>query len=58
MDSSDLSDRAKEHGVIAHRFYATDDDVMVIDEWPDAASFNRFFESMQSEIGPLMQKGL
>jgi hypothetical protein len=52
-----ISDRAKEHGVIAHRFYATEDgDVMVIDEWPDAESFNRFFESMQPEIGPLMQE--
>ncbi len=52
-----ISDRAKEHGVIAHRFYATDDgDVMVIDEWPDPESFTRFFESMQAEIGPLMQE--
>ena len=51
-----IADRAKEHGVIAHRFYATDDgDVMVIDEWPDAKSFTRFFESQQAEIGPLMQ---
>ena len=52
-----IAARAKEHGVIAHRFYATDDgDVMVVDEWPDAESFNRFFESMQSEIGPIMQE--
>jgi len=52
-----IADRGREHGAIAHRFYATDDgDVMVIDEWPDAESFNRFFESMQSEIGPLTQE--
>jgi heme-degrading monooxygenase HmoA len=50
-----IADRGREHGAIAHRFYATDDgDVMVVDEWPDAESFNRFFESMQSEVGPLM----
>ena len=52
-----IAERGREHGAIAHRFYATDDgDVMVIDEWPDAESFNRFFESMQAEIGPLMQE--
>ena len=52
-----IADRGKEHGAMAHRFYATDDgDVMVIDEWPDAESFNRFFESMGPEIGPLMQE--
>ena len=52
-----ISKRGQEHGAIAHRFYATDDgDVMVLDEWPDAESFNRFFASMQSEIGPLMQE--
>ena len=52
-----IAEQGKKHGVIAHRFYATDDgDLMVIDEWPDAESFNRFFESMQSEIGPLMQE--
>jgi hypothetical protein len=52
-----ISDSGKEHGALAHRFYATDDgDVMVVDEWPDVDSFNRFFASMQSEIGPLMQE--
>ncbi len=52
-----IADRAKGHGVIAHRFYATEDgDVMVIDEWPDAESFTRFFESIQSEIGPLIEE--
>lgn len=51
-----ISHRGREHGAIAHRFYATDDgEVMVIDEWPDAESFNRFFANMQSEIGPLME---
>ena len=51
-----IADRGKEHGAIAHRFYATDDgDVMVIDEWPDAESFNRFFEHTRSEIGPMRE---
>lgn len=49
-----IADKAKEHGVIAHRFYGSDDgQVMVVDEWPDAESFQRFFQEMESEIGPM-----
>ena len=29
---------------------------MVVDEWPDAESFQRFFEADQPNIGPLMQE--
>jgi hypothetical protein len=51
-----ISDRAKEHGLIAHRFYGSDDNqIMVVDEWPDAASFHAFFEAAGGEIQPLMQ---
>jgi heme-degrading monooxygenase HmoA len=50
-----IVERAKEHGLIAHRFYGSDPDkIMVIDEWPDEASFRSFFESTQDEIGPLL----
>ena len=46
---------AKEHGVIAHRFYGSDDgQLMVIDEWPDPASFQAFFAAAESLIGPMM----
>jgi quinol monooxygenase YgiN len=46
---------SKEHGVIAHRFYGSDDgQIMVIDEWPDAESFNAFFGASESLIGPMM----
>ena len=31
---------------------------MVIDEWPDAESFQKFFSEMESEIGPMMQQAL
>jgi hypothetical protein len=27
---------------------------MVVDEWPDAESFKRFFEGEQDTIGPMM----
>jgi quinol monooxygenase YgiN len=49
-----ILERAKEHGVIAHRFYGADDRIMVIDEWPDPESFQAFFEQSRSEIQPMM----
>jgi hypothetical protein len=52
-----IADRAEEHGLIAHRFYGSDDgEVMVIDEWPDPESFQRFFEQERGEIESLMQQ--
>jgi len=50
-----ISERAKEAGVIAHRFYGSDGQVMVIDEWPDKESFQSFFQSIQEDIAPIMQ---
>jgi len=54
-DVARIIESAKSHGVIAHRWYGGDGELMVIDEWPDAASFNAFFEENQGAIGPLMQ---
>jgi hypothetical protein len=52
-----ISDRAKEHGLIAHRFYGSEDgQIMVVDEWPDPESFQSFFEETRSEIEPLMRE--
>jgi hypothetical protein len=51
-----IADRAKEHGLISHRFYGADGQIMVLDEWPDPESFQRFFESQRSEIEPMMQQ--
>jgi quinol monooxygenase YgiN len=49
-----IAEKAKEHGVIAHRFYGTSDgQIMVVDEWPDEESFRGFFETTRSEIGPM-----
>lgn len=49
-------EHAVQHGVIAHRFYGAEGGkLMVIDEWPDAASFQEFFQHMESHIGPIMQ---
>jgi heme-degrading monooxygenase HmoA len=50
-----ISERAKQHGAISHRFYASEagDEILVVDEWPDAASFNAFF-SNSPDIGEMM----
>ena len=51
-----IAERAKGHGLIAHRFYGSEGQILVIDEWPDAASFERFFEAEQAAIGPMMEQ--
>src|SRR5690242_18749416 len=48
--------RAREAGLIGHRFYGADGQIMVVDEWPDAESFQRFFERVRSELEPMMQQ--
>jgi hypothetical protein len=50
-----ISDRAKEHGAIAHRFYGSEGQILVVDEWPDEQSFRTFFQEQQERIRPLMQ---
>ena len=50
-----ISDQAKERGLIAHRFYGKDGEILIIDEWPDPESFQRFFESAGPQIQQVMQ---
>jgi hypothetical protein len=46
-----IAERANEPGPIAQRFYASENgQIMVVDEWPDSGSFQRFFQAMRSEI--------
>jgi heme-degrading monooxygenase HmoA len=40
-----IVDRAKSHGLIRHRFFGTADEIIVVDEWPDEASFHKFFDA-------------
>jgi uncharacterized protein (DUF1330 family) len=50
-----IADRAVERGLIAHRFYGSDQGrIMVVDEWPDAESFQRFFEAERTEIESML----
>lgn len=49
-----ISERAKAHGLSAHRFYGSEGQIMVVDEWPDPESFHAFFAAEQEAIGPMM----
>jgi hypothetical protein len=40
-----VSGRGKEAGATFHRFYAKDNEILVIDEWPDEQSFHTFFDN-------------
>lgn len=48
---------AKRHGLIAHRFYGSDNGggIKVLDEWPDRQSCESFFGEQQAEIGSMME---
>jgi hypothetical protein len=50
-----IAQRSRDAGCIHHGFFANEagGEVLVVDEWPDAASFLRFFES-SPDIGEMM----
>ncbi|MDX6327600.1 MAG: hypothetical protein QOK15_3954 [Nocardioidaceae bacterium] len=50
-----IVEKGKQHGVISHRFYGTDDEILVVDEWPDEESFQRFYADAP-EIGGMMER--
>jgi quinol monooxygenase YgiN len=50
-----IRDLAKNHGLIAHRFYGSEGQIMVIDEWPDEQSFQSFFEEAGDQIRGMME---
>lgn len=45
---------AKSKGLIGHRWLRGDGVVMAVDEWPDAESFQAFFDEAGPDIGPFM----
>ena len=51
-----IAEAGKAAGAIRHAFAGGDEEILVIDEWPDESSFQNFFES-QPEIPRLMQEG-
>ena len=52
-----ILEAAKRHGLIAHRFYDSDDggSLMVLDEWPDRQNFESFFQEQESELRPMFE---
>jgi hypothetical protein len=50
-----IMDVAMRHGLIAHRWYGQAGEFMAVDEWPDAESFQTFFDEAQPDIGPVME---
>ncbi|GAA3865144.1 hypothetical protein GCM10022381_06150 [Leifsonia kafniensis] len=50
-----IAAKAKEHGVISHRFYGNEKEILVVDEWPDEESFRRFFDATP-EIGGIIER--
>jgi len=51
-----IAAEGKAAGAIHHAFSSGDGEIVVFDEWPDAQSFQQFFEG-QKEIPRLMQEG-
>lgn len=49
-----IVEKAKAHGLIAHHFWATADDILVVDEWPSEEAFQAFFSSAP-EIAQVME---
>ncbi len=50
---SDITTKAKGLGLISHRFWATDDEVLVLDEWETQEGFQTFFAGTP-EVGEVM----
>jgi copper homeostasis protein CutC len=46
-------ERAQALGATKHRFFTNGSEVLVVDEWPDQASFQQFFDS-SPEIPEIM----
>jgi hypothetical protein len=51
-----IAEAGKVAGATRHTFGGGDGEVLVVDEWPDEQSFEKFFES-QSEIADVMRAG-
>lgn len=50
--------RAKNSGVIAHRFYGRDNGVFIVDQWPDEESFRRFFTTSPEITQMMVEAGV
>lgn len=51
-----ISKAGRVAGAVSHRFAGGDNEVLVVDEWPDEQSFRDFFNG-QREIADVMRDG-
>jgi heme-degrading monooxygenase HmoA len=51
-----IAEAGKAAGAVRHSFAGSDNEVLVVDEWPDEQSFQAFFAS-QPEIADVMRDG-
>jgi quercetin dioxygenase-like cupin family protein/heme-degrading monooxygenase HmoA len=49
-----ITDYAEHHGLISHQFWATDGDIMVVDEWASRQDFENFMRAEDAEIKGVM----
>ncbi len=52
-----IVEAAKNHGLIGHRFYGSEDGtkVLILDEWPDRESFEAFAKEQAPQIEPMLE---
>ena len=50
-----IAERGKAGGALRHRFFTNGSEIVVVDEWSDRESFQRFFAA-SPEIGDVMQQ--
>ena len=53
-----IAARAREYGVLRHRFFGTESELFVVDEWPSPADFQRFYESSPEIPEMIMKAGI
>jgi heme-degrading monooxygenase HmoA len=53
---SDAISGAKERGLISHHFYASDREILVVDEWPSQEAFQDFFHDAGPQIQQIMSR--
>jgi hypothetical protein len=52
-----IVEKGKKHGVISHHFYGSEDEILVVDEWPDEESVQRFFADTPEIQGIVERSG-
>jgi quinol monooxygenase YgiN len=48
--------KAREYGVISHRFWANETEIVVVDEWPDQQTFEAFLADQDDQIKQIMDQ--